>query len=115
LRPGPGWERFGIVPVVFGALGMVLSGLDVRRFVQPPADRDAWWFAHMAGMLGSYIATVSAFSVVNFDFLPTTVRWLWATVIGTPLIAIWIASYRRRFRGRVHAPVAARPAGEVSC
>ena len=115
LRPGPIWERVGIVPVVFGALGMVLSGLDIRKLLRPPADRYAWWFAHMAGMLGSYIATVSAFSVVNFDFLPITVRWLWATAIGTPLIAIWIAYYRRRFRRRAHAPVGATRAGEVSC
>ena len=28
----------------------------------------------MTGMLTSYIATVTAFSVVNFAFLPTTVR-----------------------------------------
>jgi hypothetical protein len=115
LQPGPTWERLGIVPVVFGALGMVLSGLDLWKFVRPPTDRNAWWFAHMAGMLGSYIATVSAFSVVNFDFLPITVRWLWATVIGTPLIAIWITYHKRRFRRHAHAPVGATRAGEISC
>jgi hypothetical protein len=115
LRPGPTWERVGIVPVVFGALGMVLSGLDIRKFLRPPADRNDWWFAHMAGMLGSYIATVSAFSVVNFDFLPIAVRWLWATAIGTPLITIWVRDYKRRFRRGAPAPVAVTPAGEVSC
>jgi hypothetical protein len=115
VRPGPSWERVGIVPVVFGALGMVLSGLDIRKLARPPTDRNAWWFAHMAGMPGSYIATVTAFSVVNFDFLPIYARWLWATVIGTPLIAIWITYYKRRFRRRAHAPVGATRAGEVSC
>src|SRR5207244_13081981 len=64
--PSPAWERVGVVPVVFGAFGMVLAGLDFWRFGWPPADRHAWWFAHMRGMLGSYIATVTAFSVVNF-------------------------------------------------
>lgn len=98
LRPGPTWERVGIVPVVFGALGMVLAGLDVWKFLRPPADRNAWWFAHMTGMLGSYIATVSAFSVVNFTFLPTMVRWLWPTVVGTPLIVLWVTYYKLRFR-----------------
>ena len=44
----------------------------------------------MANMIGSYIAAVTAFSVVNFHALPTTIRWLWPTIIGTPLIAIWI-------------------------
>jgi hypothetical protein len=98
LRPGPAWERVGVVPVVFGVLGMVLAGLDLQTFARPPADPRAWWFAHMRGMLGSYIAAVSAFSVVNFTFLPTGVRWLWPTVVGSPLIAAWITYYKRRFR-----------------
>ena len=97
-RPGPSWERVGAVPVVFGVLGMVLSGLDVWKFARPPADKNAWWFDHMGGMLGSYIATVSAFSVVNFTFLPTAVRWLWPTAIGIPLITLWITYYKIRFR-----------------
>jgi uncharacterized membrane protein len=99
LRPGPSWQRLGFVPVVFGVLGMVLAGLDLARFARPPADPRAWWFAHMGGMLGSYIAAVSAFSVVNFTFLPTTVRWLWPTALGVPLITAWITYYKIRFRG----------------
>ncbi len=114
LRPGASWDRIGIVPVVFGALGMVLSGIDLRRFVRPPADERAWWFAHMTGMLGSYIAAVSAFSVVNFGFLPTAVRWLWPTIVGTPLIALWISYYRGRF-GRWRPSAGSEPtaAGNV--
>src|SRR5262249_24100625 len=112
VRPGSGWQRLGIVPVVFGALGMILAGLDVAKFVRPPVNHHAWWFAHMGGMLGSYIATVSAFSVVNFAFLPTTVRWLWPTLIGTPLIAVWIAYYRIRLR---RPPVAGIDAAPANC
>jgi hypothetical protein len=99
LRPGLSWQRLGFVPVVFGVLGMVLAELDLARFARPPADSRAWWFAHMGGMLGSYIAAVSAFSVVNFTFLPTTVRWLWPTALGVPLITAWITYYKIRFRG----------------
>src|SRR5881398_1763052 len=105
IRPGASWQRLGVVPVVFGVLGMILAGLDIGKFVRPPADRNAWWFAHMRGMLGSYIATVTAFSVVNFTFLPTAVRWLWPIVVGTPLIAAWITYYRLRFRRGASAPV----------
>jgi len=114
VQPGPSWERIGIVPVVFGLLGMVLAGIDVWRFVWPPADERAWWFAHMAGMLGSYIAAVSAFSVVNFAFLPTAARWLWPTIVGTPLIALWVRYYRVRF-GNVRTPLRGEPtaAGNV--
>ncbi len=97
-RPGPAWERLGVVPVVFGVLGLVLGGRDLQRFARPPAARQQWWFDHMGGMLGSYIATVTAFSVVNFDLLPVGVRWLWPTVLGVPLIAAWITYYSRRFQ-----------------
>lgn len=103
LRPTRLWVELAPVAIAFGILGLFLAGKDARAFLRPPEDRRAWWFAHMAGMLGSYIATVSAFSVVNFTFLPTTVRWLWPTVLGTPLIAIWITYYRRRFgRSTLH-------------
>ena len=110
VRPGASWQRLGVVPVVFGVLGMILAGLDIKSFFRPPPDRNAWWFAHMGGMLGSYIAAVSAFSVVNFTFLPTAVRWLWPTAVGTPLIAIWITYYKIRFRRATTARIeAARP------
>jgi hypothetical protein len=115
LRPGPAWQRVGIVPVVFGLLGMVLSGVDLWKFARPPADQSAWWFAHMTGMLGSYIATVTAFSVVNLAFLPVTARWLWPTALGTPLIALWIGYHRGRFRRRAYPRAEPGVAGGVSC
>src|SRR5207244_8884743 len=42
LRPGPSCERVGAVPVVFGGLGLVISGLEVWRFARPWADANAW-------------------------------------------------------------------------
>jgi hypothetical protein len=98
-------QRLGMVPIVFGALGVVLAGKDLREFRHPPSDPAAWWFSHMGGMLGSYIAAMTAFSVVNFEFLPTTVRWLWPTAVGVPLIALWVRYYRARFRRGQPMPV----------
>jgi hypothetical protein len=51
-------------------------------------------------MLTSYVAAVTAFSAVNFTFLPTTVRWLWPTLIGTVGIVVWVRYYRTRFERR---------------
>lgn len=103
VQPGPVWRRLGMVAVVFGAIGAIVAGRDVWHFVRPSTDRNAWWFEHMIGMLASYIATVSAFSVVNFTFLPLGVRWLWPTLIGTPLIVVWVSYYRGRFRSRLQS------------
>ncbi|HUF92919.1 MAG TPA: hypothetical protein VMR23_11115 [Candidatus Limnocylindria bacterium] len=100
VTPSPLWVTLAPVAIVFGIGGVGAAGFDMVRFVRPPTERMAWWFSHMAGMLGSYIATVSAFSVVNFDFLPTVARWLWPSVVGTPLIVIWIVYYKVRFARR---------------
>jgi len=107
VQPGAVWVKLGTVAVVFGVLGLVFAGLQLRRFARPPADPARWWFTHMSGMLGSYLAAVTAFSVVNFTFMPTTLRWLWPTLLGTPLIVLWVAYYRRRFQRRRTPEVAA--------
>jgi len=100
VKPAPVWQRLGLVGVVFGGVGAIIAGRQLWHFVHPPADRRAWWTDHMIGMLSSYIATVTAFSVVNFSFLPPVARWLWPTLVGSPLIALWVAYYRGRFRRR---------------
>jgi hypothetical protein len=104
VKPSPVFSRLGTVAIVFGLLGMVLAGRDLWRFLWPPANRHTWWFEHMTGMLGSYIATVTAFSVVNFTLLPPLVRWLWPTVVGVPAIVAWVLYYRIRFARTSSAP-----------
>ena len=106
LKPTPLWVTLAPVAIVFGIGGVGASGFDMVRFVRPPTERMAWWFSHMAGMLGSYIATVSAFSVVNFDFLPTVARWLWPSVVGTSFIVLWIVYYKLKFARRAKTAAA---------
>ncbi|MEO5570718.1 MAG: hypothetical protein ABIT08_00225 [Bacteroidia bacterium] len=60
------------------------------------------WNAFLFGLVtviaaSIYIATVSAFSAVNFNFLPTVIQWLWPTIIGVPLLLMWINFYKRKF------------------
>jgi len=95
-----------VVSLAFGILGVLVSGVDIWRFLRPPAEKMTWWYSHMGGMLGSYIATVSAFSAVNFHFLPAAVRWLWLSVIGVPAIFLWVSYYRGKFNRRAVASAA---------
>jgi len=110
LRPGPVWAGLAPVAIVFGIVGGLLAGYDLWQFLNPPADKKFWWYTHMGGMIGSYIAAVSAFSVVNFRFLPGLVRWLWPTAIGVPLLLLWISRYRRKFNAE---PACSSPAASA--
>lgn len=40
-------------------------------------------------MVGSYIASVTAFLVVNIEFLPPVLIWLAPTAVLVPLILVW--------------------------
>jgi hypothetical protein len=86
-----------LVSIIFGLIGLLLSGIDLWRFFKPSTNKRAWWFNHMTRFLAAYVATVTAFSVVNFRFLPDIWRWLWPTVIGTVGISIWRAYYKNKF------------------
>lgn len=90
-------SSFGIVAIVFGVIGFLFGMSDIRDFLHPSSEKMAWWYSHMTRMLAAYIATVTAFSVVNFKFLPPVPRWLWATVAGTVGIVIWTRYYRKKF------------------
>ncbi|WP_254271639.1 DUF2306 domain-containing protein [Haloarcula marina] len=86
---------FAAVMLVFGGLGTVLAVGDVRSFRTENEPR-AWLGEHATRMGGGYIATVTAFSAVNFVFLPTVGRWLWPTLVGTPVLVYLQRRYEAR-------------------
>ena len=98
---GPGMMRgmSPVVPIIFGCIGMALGGRSILLFARPPAEKQFWWYEHMQGMLASYIAACSAFSVVNLGrwFGNAWWVWLWPTIIGVPGIIIWVRYYRIKF------------------
>lgn len=91
------------VRLTFGCIGLGLGLLDILSFCRPSTQDRAWWFAHMTRFLSAYIATVTAFSVVNFKFLPYFWRWLWPTMLGTIGITVWRLYYSRKFATRREA------------
>lgn len=91
-----------VVFFVFGGIGLLMVFFNFNRFYKRSHDKQEWLYGHMTGFLGGYIATVSAFSAVTLDMIsPTWLRWLWPTILGSPLIFYWVRYYRRRFsKGR---------------
>lgn len=88
-----------IVSVVFGIIGMRMGQASIAGFLARPAEKMFWWFDHMQGMMGSYIAALTAFSAVNLTrwFGSAWWVWLWPTIVGVPAIAIWTAYYKKKF------------------
>ncbi|MDX2128214.1 MAG: DUF2306 domain-containing protein [Chloroherpetonaceae bacterium] len=91
------FAQLGVVMIVFGGIGAVLGVQDLRKWMTLQPSKYQWFYDHIARMGASYIATLSAFSVVNFTFIPDVIRWLWATAFGTPLIIYTVRQYRARF------------------
>src|SRR5262249_41952186 len=51
VQPTATWTRISTIAVVLGPLGIAIAAADVIRFTRPSRHRQAWWFAHMGGML----------------------------------------------------------------
>lgn len=92
----------GIIAVVLGGLGMMIAGRSIRTFLHPPLEKQFWWYLHMSGMMGSYIAAVTAFTVVNLGPRFGNAWWVWLgpAMVGVPGIQIWQRYYKAKFRGR---------------
>ncbi len=71
----------------FLAIGDTISHIQLLRGRQQP--KNAWLLRHIGMMMGAYIATFTAFVVVNISYpaLPW-VPWLAPTVLGVPVM-IW--------------------------
>ncbi|WP_436932089.1 hypothetical protein [Halosimplex halobium] len=89
-------DSFAPVALVFGGIGAVFAGTDALKF-RRERDRGAWVPEHVTRMGAAYIATVTAFATVNFGFLPSVVRWLGPTVVGTPVLIYLSATYKEQF------------------
>ena len=95
-------QGLGIPAIVFGVIGMRLGLTDIWRFTHPPQEKMFWWYKHLQGMMGSYIAAWTAFLVVTTRRF-THVWWVWVvpTAIGVPAIVLTAAYYKKKFAPKV--------------
>ncbi|MBX7108035.1 MAG: DUF2306 domain-containing protein [Chitinophagales bacterium] len=89
-----------LVLTIFGAIFAMLSVNDARDFLkrEPLTVRSKRWLVvHIARMMTAYIATTTAFVVVNVsDAMPQQLNaliWLAPTIVFTPLIFFFIRKY----------------------
>lgn len=88
------------VLLVFGGISLFLVAGDLRIYFQvlngKTVPRLAWLARHIGMMMGAYIATVTAFVVVNVNNVePAWLPWLLPTMLGVPLMQYWTWKYVR--------------------
>lgn len=86
-------DYFGIVFLVFGSISIFFVWQDKRNFTGKSRYKNYWLTKHIQRMVASYIATVTAFLVVNNKVLLDTIAWLLPTVLLVPLIVKWMIKY----------------------
>jgi uncharacterized membrane protein len=87
-------NSFGTVFLVFGLISLLFVYQDRKNFTGQARFKNYWLTTHLTRMIGAYIASATAFIVVNNTILPNIVAWLLPTVILTPLIVKWIRQYK---------------------
>lgn len=106
-----GFSRGAALLVGFGVVGG-LNGLGALRYWRSvPASKFHWWYQHIGDMMGTSLAALTAFLVVNAPRLGferfSLLVWIAPALVMVPGALIWIGYYRRRFEGKGAAPVAA--------
>lgn len=88
---------FGLVFVMFGCLGLIFVRHDFKNYNGKSAILNYWLSEHLQRMIGGFIASSTAFLVVNAkylpEFIPIIFYWLLPTVVLTPLIIKWARKY----------------------
>ena len=82
------------VMIVFGAISIINILKDAQLFYKAinhqELPKSAWLVRHIGMMMGSYIGTVTAFLVNNYNYAAAPwLLWLLPTAILVPLIMYW--------------------------
>ena len=90
-------EIFGIVYIVFGAVGLYYVLKDFNYYKgQKIKVKNYWLMEHIGRMMAGFIASLTALLVVNgqyFSFMPPALLWLLPTIVLVPLIVYWSKKY----------------------
>jgi uncharacterized membrane protein len=91
---------FGLVFMTFGFFGLVFVKQDVDNYRGRARAVNFWLLSHLQRMTGAFIASLTAFLVVNAKYmpaaLPSYVYWLLPTLVLVPFIIRWSRRYEIR-------------------
>lgn len=92
----------GAIPMllVFGGLLFWMTIEDALKMKNKKWIKNDWLYTHIGRMGGSFIATSTAFLLINIRFEPRWIVWLAPTVIGTPLMIAAIGKWKVKLGDR---------------
>jgi hypothetical protein len=79
------------------AIGGFRAGDQIRYWLRPPGERMHWWQEHLANMVTSGIAALTAFLLLFVSTKYSLNLWLAPGVVGGAGIILWQRYYRRKF------------------
>ena len=89
-------NTFGTVPLVFGLLSSGQSFLDYRMITTDRKLKQVWLKSHALRMAGAFVATLTAFIVVNIQIEQQWILWLLPTVVVIPATRRMVAKFQQR-------------------
>ena len=88
---------FGLVFITFGLIDLLFVKDDIKNYADKSHLYNYQLSEHLQRMISAFIASSTAFLVVNAkylpDFIPIIVYWLLPTIILTHLIIKWANKY----------------------
>lgn len=81
--------NLGTVLIVLGTISILMTRKDIMLYKGFTTVKNYWLLIHIQRMIGAYIASLTAFLVVNNTYLPPMLAWLLPTIILVPLIFYW--------------------------
>jgi hypothetical protein len=94
-------QTLNIVLLVFGVIQVQLGAQVLLTFYRIYSNKElhpkAWLKQHIGMMMGSFIATITAFLVVNIQWIhPEWIVWLSPTIILVPVMMFWTRKFTAR-------------------
>lgn len=84
---------FGIVLIVFSSFGIIFVYRDYTNFKGKSKCKNYWLLEHLSRMIGAFIASLTAFLVVNASYIPVQIPsillWLLPSILLVPYIIVW--------------------------
>lgn len=91
-------RSFGIIFMLFGLSGGLFSIMDFYNFIGKFKTRNFWLLVHLQRMTGAYIASATAFLVVNAKYIPLNIPpllyWVLPSIVLVPVILFWNRKYQ---------------------